>query len=261
MSIVEILELNPMSNKSCNSENLAKLRIVVVVYNKTFDESSSLIALQKQQFSTKFFYEKPLLFIYDNSPVSKISNDDIVKLSEKYSIEFFCNDGNRPLSDIYASAFKLSDIGEYILLLDDDTNLPLDYISGFYIQSLSDTTPSVVFVPKVNVAGSLISPYRRFFVFSKPINNAFYGINGRISAINSGIIIKKSDKLDDFNYPQYATFYGTDTVLFDFFNHVGYKVFVLAVTIEHDLSFHPSQQLRNISEIFAKSCPLLEKTL
>lgn len=244
-----------MANDFRNIERKITLKIVVVIYNKKFSESCSLVSLLKQNFLNSHFQIEPILYVFDNSKIVKVTNDEISKLNEKYLVNFLHDSRNRPLSEIYSLVFKSANNGEYILLLDDDTNLPSDFILNFGFQSLNLSESDIVFAPKVIVSSKVISPYRSYFVFSRPVNVSTVGINGRLSAINSGVIIRKSDKLDNFVYPKYSTFYGTDTVLFDYFNDRGYKIFVLDVLIEHDLSFHPSSDkdvyLNSLSKVVA----------
>ncbi|MDH0447937.1 hypothetical protein [Shewanella sp. GD04112] len=217
------------------------LTVVVVIYNKNFFESSTLTSLLRQNFGREQGECNLVLNLFDNSSDPCISEDELRLLKNMFSVNYKHDNRNLPLSEIYSSQFKDVINGHYILILDDDTDLPCNFIANFFNDAIKNLLePNIVFLPKVNVSGNLISPYKSYFVFSRPINSYTSGRARGLSAINSGIIIKKSELLDSFSYPMYSSFYGTDTVLFDYFNKNNYNFWVMDLFLEHDLSFHPS---------------------
>jgi hypothetical protein len=223
-----------------------RIHITVVLFNKKLNESNTLISLISQDQS--LFDSKYNLTIYDNSQYPCLSVLELSELERFYEIDYKHNMSNEPLSIIYKEQFDLLLEEEYLLILDDDSKLPNNYIVNF-IETRSNllNVGKVVFVPKVITHMSLISPYNSFFVFSRPLNAN--GFHGNIFAINSGVFIPKLDELQIFRYPEYAKFYGTDTVLFEFFHKSNVNIFVLDIFIQHDLSFHP----KNSKEVYLSS--------
>lgn len=213
-----------------------RIKIVVVLFEKKLHESLSLSSLLKQENLSCLNID---LNIYDNSPDACLSDDDIQELSKKYLVSYKHTPENIPLSRIYGEEFSHYQDADYILLLDDDSKLPENYLCFFYSQQKSKGREAV-YVPKISVHNKLLSPYRSYFVFSNPIEYSFSGANNRLTAINSGVFVPLSYEQTLFKYPKYCQFYGTDSVLFEYFHKKSIDIYVLDAYIEHDLSFHPN---------------------
>ncbi|UAL42639.1 hypothetical protein K8B83_17685 [Shewanella inventionis] len=228
------------------------IKIVVVLFNKKLNESKTLVTLTSQVQAV--LEKKHQLNIYDNSKLPCLNSSDLKLLESNYYVNYKHNKNNLPLSTIYKEQFDLLSSDEYLLLLDDDSKLPDDYISNFIsTRKTLSSLSGIVFVPKVITHSSLISPYKSFFVFSKPYNSN--GFSEKVFAMNSGIFIPKFNDLNLFVYPEYAKFYGTDTVLFEFLHFRKVKIYVLDSYIQHDLSFHPdNDKVQYLSSLVKVIC-------
>ncbi|MCH7371158.1 glycosyltransferase [Aeromonas sp. MR16] len=221
-------------------QKVLNLCVVVVIYNKSFFNSKTLQSLLYQKYVKDYLYIT--LNIYDNSVDAKIKTNDIIALNENFSKVNYNHDGfNHPLSVIYEREFK-KDGGDYVLLLDDDTTLPGNYFEAFFLQ-YKKYGDGVVFVPRITINGKLFSPYHSWLFISKPINSNHQGQSHGISAINSGVYIPKTKKIESFKYPEYTTFYGTDTVLFEYINRENICIVTMGISVSHDLTFHPSSEI------------------
>ena len=70
--------------------------------------------------------------IYDNSENAMISESELLYLKTVLDINYIHDGSNRGLNVIYESEFRNLNT-DYILLLDDDTFLPSNYLSIFLI--------------------------------------------------------------------------------------------------------------------------------
>lgn len=212
-----------------------KIKIVIVIFKKNLQESQTLLSLMEQNHLEGMGIK---VEIYDNSPIPCLSIEEINILSKKYSLTYKESPENRPLSSIYEEVFKDYINYDYALLLDDDSHLPANYLSSFFRQEKNNRN-NHVYVPKIFTYKKLLSPYFTYFIFSKPIQYKFTGRANRLTAINSGIFVPLTYKQSLFKYPKYCQFYGTDSVLFEYFHKQGVNVYVLEACVEHELSFHP----------------------
>jgi hypothetical protein len=193
------------------------------------------MSLMEQNYFTKNEVD---LIIYDNSMYPQLAEEDLHAISKKFNVTYLNTPENLSLREIYEETFSAFDDYKYVLLLDDDSNLPVDYLSVFF-ENKSKFNSNTVFVPKVSVHNKCISPYTSRFILSKPITESFVGFKNNVTAINSGIFVPLSYEFSLFKYPLYCSFYGTDTFLFEYFHRKRYLIYTIGVTILHDLSFHP----------------------
>lgn len=214
---------------------MLSLKAIIVLYNKKIADSASITSILKQH-----SWEENIKFsvsIYDNSEKAMISERELLDLKTVLDINYIHDGENRGLNVIYESEFKNLK-ADYILLLDDDTFLPSDYLSIFF-DSHNENASKSVYVPKIFSFEKLVSPYRTFLFLSKSIDNESSGIYRNIHAINSGVILPNVNEIRRYEYPQYVKFYGTDSVLFDYINQLKMPIVVLDCKVNHDLSFHP----------------------
>lgn len=214
---------------------MLSLKAIIVLYNKKIADSASINSILKQQSWAGNI--KLSVSIYDNSESAMINECELLYLKTILDINYIHDGVNKGLNVIYESEFK--NLKEnYILLLDDDTFLPDDYLSIFFDSHNKNSSKSV-YVPKIYSFNKLISPYRTFLFLSKSVDNESSGICRNIHAINSGVILPNVNEIRSYKYPQYVKFYGTDSVLFDYINQLKMPIVVLDCKVNHDLSFHP----------------------
>lgn len=227
-----------------SSLEMPMLTVVVVLYNKKFNESATLVSLSKQIITFDHAY-KVKLVLYDNSPVSCSSIKDFSSFEAFSEIEINHSPENLPLSVIYNTVISHSSkINTDFLWLDDDTLLPTNYISEVTdkIKSFSDID---LFVPVVQVNNKNYSPYKSYLFFSRPINKLKLGINSSrfIGAINSGMVIRGDFfRKTKFRYPADIYFYGTDKVFMDEYSKYRCRFYILNSTLSHDVTVHPDNK-------------------
>lgn len=228
-----------------------KLKIVVVLFEKRFDSSKTLVSLLMQDYSESI---SPSLCIYDNSSVKQLTNIDLKELNKKFIVEYLHTPENKSLAAIYEDNFSKERHAHFFLLLDDDSQLPVNYLDVFYKEYNAHISENV-FVPVVKVKNKIYSPYTEFFVLSRAVSEMSKGASDRnLTAINSGVFIKR-ELVETFHYPDYAQFYGTDTVLFEYIRKTKNAVHILPVDIDHDVSFHPEAEM----EVYLRSLKQVTK--
>ncbi|EGQ8924825.1 hypothetical protein ACMVZU_001489 [Vibrio parahaemolyticus] len=219
-----------------------RLDIIVVLYNKEFQSSNTLLSLISQENIPSSIDIN--LFLYDNSERSMINKEDLDLLNELFNVKYISDGNNRTLNEIYTHHFKhkfKDDSVHYFLILDDDSLLSKTYLINWYESYFSSVIIKKrlpVFIPQVIVNEVQYSPFKmcRFLSFK------FDGIASKafkdVGAINSGLFIPNVGEINNFNYPDYLKFYGTDMVFFDYLNKINYDLIVMDDNvIVHDLSF------------------------
>ncbi|MBX9564208.1 hypothetical protein LEO78_14025 [Aeromonas hydrophila] len=214
---------------------MLSLKAVIVLYNKKIADSASITSIFKQHSWMENI--KLSVSIYDNSENAMISESELLYLKTVLDVNYIHDGSNRGLNVIYESEFRNLNT-DYILLLDDDTFLPSNYLSIFF-DSHNINASNSIYVPKIYSFEKIISPYRTFLFLSKSIDNNISGVHRDIHAINSGVILPNINEIKCYQYPQYVKFYGTDSVLFDYINQLKIPIVVLDCKVNHDLSFHP----------------------
>ncbi|MDX2022363.1 MAG: hypothetical protein SF187_19160 [Deltaproteobacteria bacterium] len=174
------------------------------------------------------------LIVYDNSPQP-------LPAGTVEALEHYHHD---PLNGGLVSAYNFA-LGfceersiEWLLLLDQDSSIPQDYLLQFNKCLSSATSDCVAFVPKVRIKGRISSPKR--FIFSRPRLNVAASSSGpvreEIVAINSGMFVRVGHLRQRGGYPKH---YRLDAVDFWFCADAyasGKHLFILDVVVEHTLS-------------------------
>lgn len=214
-----------------------KIVIVLVIYKLKLIESSTFNTLINAYYKYNNF-EYFELIIYDNSPIKQNINMKI-----PFQTQYIHDSSNGGLYAAYTYALKRAiDTGcDWILLLDQDTKLPLNYfflISKIMVNKLLDDNV-VAIVSKVATAyGKIISPCKLFIGrIERPVKSEYVGIcNFKISAINSGAFIKVEflKTIGGFN-PLFKLDFVDHWIFYKIFT-CRKKVFILDSIIEHELS-------------------------
>jgi len=214
-----------------------KIVIVLVIYKLKLIESSTFDTLIKAYYKhNKFEYFE--LIIYDNSPIKQNINVRI-----PFQTQYIHDSSNGGLYAAYTYTLNraIETKCDWILLLDQDTKIPLNY---FFLLSKITADKSldndvVAIVPKVfTINGKIISPCKLYIGrIRKSIKLGYAGIcDFKISAINSGAFIKVNFliAIGGFN-PLFKLDFVDHWIFYKIFA-CRKKVFILDSIIEHELS-------------------------
>ena len=147
---------------------------------------------------------------------------------------------NLGLSVIYnrVIADSLRD-GEYLLLLDQDSVLPNDYLA--LCEAAAQAHPDIdLLLPMVRANDRWVSPLTYFSGWGRYWPEPRRGRipSTQVSAINSGMVISSRYLKTDFpGYDERLRFYGTDTQFMLCYQDQRSQLVVLEGQIGHDLSF------------------------
>lgn len=212
-----------------------KITMVVVIYKQVPEESKTFLTLKHMLFSKKAYWEDFELILYDNS----LEKNDISLINyEGINISYFHDPRNLGIANAYNFALSQAkkNGSKWLLLLDHDTEITNEYVDKIF--NLSKMPSDVVaIVPKINCENTMISP-----VFSHSLRplageRPASGIQKNpVMAINSGALIQVDflSKINGFN--QNFPLDYLDHWLFNEIYEKGFKVWLLDVILEHELS-------------------------
>ena len=198
----------------------------IVIYNKKCCDSISLQTLQKYGDLKSFE-----IIVYDNS-THDFGNE---KYCKERAYRYITLKRNMGLSYAYNQIIKSININEddYLLILDDDTELTKEYLSEITHGGLEDINIPIV---RSKQDGHIFSPS---IIKNKVRSLAVESINGlkgkRITAINSGMVIRTSV----FKNLRYNENLFLDYVDHDFMEQVnanGYRIKILTSLILQDVA-------------------------
>ncbi|WP_370429473.1 glycosyltransferase family 2 protein [Klebsiella aerogenes] len=113
---------------------------LVVVYNKTIEQSETIKTLMK------FSYDNAQLTIYNNGPrniiISDAENQQFNNVFEKINIVNDLN--NRPLSLVYNQFIEENEGAKSIILLDDDTEITSSFVDIIHSSKADLELPKIV---------------------------------------------------------------------------------------------------------------------
>ncbi len=161
---------------------------ILVIYNKDISKSASYNFIKQ--------YSSIKIIVCDNSTIEN-NNSEIVLKDDNIYISM---QGNKGLSKAYNKALKHIPFSEnnYVLLLDDDTNLTDEYVRTVLrrVESNKD-----IYVPIVKTEKMLMSPVLSKKGCIHPIKDLSQIQDCTISAINSGMVIN-ANVFREYQYPE-----------------------------------------------------------
>lgn len=161
------------------NEKLPLIDVISVIYNKEIN-LNELSEVLNSEFTGK-------VIICDNSTDQACLKCNGMLNNEK--VDYIGMGGNKGLSIAYSIAVNRAD-APYVLMLDDDTKLP----NGFFDQvarHIKEDAQIDIFLPVVRSSRIIMSPCKKGkYRISK--FNKIDDISGSLSAINSGMIIKRT---------------------------------------------------------------------
>ena len=227
------------------------LTILVVIYNESPDTSASIkavVALDGILGSNTI--------IWDNSIASQSTSFHSFFANAGFSIEYINTPENLSLSVIYNRvADSVTDDG-FLLILDQDTVLPPNYLKSFF-DAVYEHPDIKLFVPTIRVGRKLISPSPFFSGWGLAWRRMRIGRHStrHITIINSGLFASLAlFQSDGVRYDERLKLYGTDTDFFRSYSRREASFYILPVVVDHDLSFNTADignKAAKISQMFA----------
>jgi GT2 family glycosyltransferase len=209
------------------------LTIVVVFYQQAIEESKTFQTLKQSLFPIGSQLTE--LVLYDNSPEEQ---EFPAHKYEGIPITYFHDSRNLGIATAYnyALAAARKNGSEWLLLLDHDTELTAEYMQQ--VMNLEEKNGHIsAVVPKINSESQLISPVYSHSLRPLQGEKPVPGIQDKpVMAINSGALIRVDflNEIGGFN-EDFPLDY-LDHWLFHEVYAKGYKVRLLDVILEHELS-------------------------
>jgi GT2 family glycosyltransferase len=203
--------------------------VVVVLYQRAVSESATCASLSAQRFSES----GDLFLIYDNSPQSGLGPFPI-------GWEVVCDSTNGGLFAAYSYAISRAKAAgcPWLLLLDQDTELPSDFLVTIHKSlKLWQAKPDVVaVVPIVKSGDRQLSPILprlwrdNAFILRDVIETSW------LMAINSGTCLRVDflESIGGFSKEFWLDY--LDHWLFKMIHNLGKSVYVSNISLQHDLS-------------------------
>lgn len=212
---------------------------MIVLYGT---ETTDSVAYRSLRAAARCFYGNVTLLVWDNTPIGRLASSVFAADSEEYFAEVvvIAEPRNLGLVAAYNAAWLMArekDIG-WLLTLDQDTQLPEDYLSKFNSlrPSLIDTISACV--PVVCEGKTICSPVRtlgglpwQFLAYRDPGPAPM-----RLSAINSGAFVRVGFLSSIGGYSTNFSLDFVDHWLCRTIYESGQQIQVLPTVIEHQLS-------------------------
>ena len=184
------------------------------------------------------------LHIRDNSKISQVKQQDLQGLQTHFGHVFVDWDGvNCPLAKVYNDASEPKSAYEWFVILDDDTQLPLDFLESL-VEADRDGFGADIAVPIVRCGDLIVSPGQYNFVKGKHLTEVQRGMlpSYNLVAIASGMAIRHR-YIASFPRPfdERLSFYGVDTRFCLDYRDRRPALFVTSATLEHDSALWKSQ--------------------
>jgi hypothetical protein len=187
--------------------------------------------------------------LYDNSPASLIDVDALPA-----GMSLIEAPGNRGTAGAYAEATAMAEAKgcEWLLLLDQDTELPADYLRRA-AEAAEAAPDAAILVPRVHHGRHLVSPARITAWGSiRPASNPL-SVPGVPTAISSGILVRTAAIASILPFPKEIWLDYVDHWMFLSFAGRDRTIGLIDVDLSHDLSIRTpsrlsSDRLRNILE-------------
>jgi len=212
-----------------------RISILVCLYKKSIGTSATLESLM----NAAHLLQDVGIYLWDNSPrcMDEPALDQLRATFENFN--YVHTPENTVLSKVYNQTIKEQTNPEgYLMLCDDDSHIPETFFSN--LNTAIELQPEInLFLPKIFVKGSMISPAKDFVYTTRFIEGELSGlmVSKYTTAINSCMVVSNRVFLDGFRYDERLNFYGTDNYFMYKYAQAYSELYVLDVTIIHDLSF------------------------
>lgn len=214
--------------------------IVLVIYNQFLEDSVTFKSLLRAVKKTLNFKVK--IVVYDNSLVVREDLSFLKQYRTFFEVDYVSNCNNPGISKAYNYAYKTARKTQlsWLLLLDHDTKLPLNYLETF-IYSCDNLNPSIVAcVPRIygEFSKKLISPLRlNSYGLLRRIQKEIVGdLEFRVMAINSGAFLNVNFLSEIGGFSKKYPLDMLDFWLFSVIFGRKKKVYLFDICLEHNLS-------------------------
>lgn len=215
---------------------ISDIQFVIVLYKCKLQDSVTFLSLSEAMEKNHRLH-KADLYIYDNTPYEQ---DNLIK-SQYWNIETKSDLLNSGLSVAYNSAalHAKNSNKKYILLLDQDTDFPLNSIE-VYLQSINNNIDIKLFAPILKIEnGKIMSPCRYVKKWGKLIDHVPLGelsLNKYVP-VNSGLCISLNEYFDAGGYNEKILVDGADFQFIERFKKkIGTSLYVLNLEIAQNFS-------------------------
>jgi GT2 family glycosyltransferase len=212
-----------------------KLTMVVVLYKQRIEESKTFRTLTEALTNIHKDVKETTLILYDNSPTHQEFHADQYKM---LSIHYIHDPRNLGIVTAYNYALKaaVENGSEWLLLFDHDTEVTSEYLETMLNLREEDNDVAAV-VPKINSENTMISPVYSHTLRPLQGEKPIVGLQERpVMAINSGSLIRVQFLTEVGGFNKDFPLDYLDHWLFHEIYEKGYKVRLLNVSLEHELS-------------------------
>jgi GT2 family glycosyltransferase len=219
---------------------------VLVIFNCKIEEAETFVSLLNNYAKNQESFKNFKLIIYDNSLF-----DQSIPLALPFECQYIHDCTNRGLAVAYNYALNqaIKSSYDWLLLLDQDSSLPDDFIENlsYNLSIVKDSTVSAV-VPKMRYNKVIFSPTKVYFGgIVRAIDMRHRGICTfkNVFAIGSGCMIKVSFLQNIGGFNEVFWMDCLDRWLFLTINKMGGRVYVTDSIIEHEVSVMNFDKLMN----------------
>jgi GT2 family glycosyltransferase len=210
-------------------EAAINLYIIVVLYQRSISASATCQALLRQVALSS----QDIILVYDNSPISNLG-----PIPDSWNVVIDADNGGLAKAYNYAISEAKSANCRWVLLLDQDSELPGDFLSSTH-ESLSVTDFNhdiVAVVPIVKCGNRQISPMIPLLGREIPFKMQNVVESKWLTAINSGTCLRVDfiEGVGGFCKDFWLDY--LDYWLFKIINNNGKSVYVTHDVLQHDLS-------------------------
>jgi len=210
---------------------------VLIVYNRRIEETKTFASLLRNYAKTPDAFRDFKLVVYDNGPARQKPDP-----SAPFELQYFHSSQNRGLAAAYNYALSkaVEASSRWLLLLDQDSSLPDDFIGNLSreLPGIEKTPEVKAVVPKMRYKEEFFSPSRDLFGGTlRPIDMTHRGVcDFSVFAIGSASAVRVSflQSIGGFNEFYWLDF--LDRWLFITIENTGGKVYVTDSVVEHELS-------------------------
>jgi GT2 family glycosyltransferase len=219
-----------VSISSLRSECPIDLCVVVVLYNCTINSSSTCRSILQQT----FIEPNDTFVIYDNSPSSDLGSHT----PRGWEIVVDPNNGGLFTAYNFAVSRAKSKGCPWVLLLDQDTELPSDFLATVHedLLRMQKETDVVAIVPTVKAGNRQVSPMLPRLGREIPFDRRSIVESSWLWAINSGTCLRIDfiESIGGFSSLFWLDF--LDHWLFKMINNSRKRVYVSNMVLQHELS-------------------------
>lgn len=207
-----------------------KVVAIIVLYNKTLQQSASYKAFQRIHSSNQ---PCPSLILFNNSKHINIESCISVKTINAQKNQMLAGAYN------YALQYANSNNFEWLMLIDDDTDLSAEYFQKLFQLHLDDQQllNIAAIVPTLKFSGKNISPHTMHVLNMKRKSVLEPGlIHGNVTAFNSLSVLSLKHLNSLGGFPVEFPLDMLDYYLYNKFHETNLKVFLLDCKVNHRLS-------------------------